>query len=422
LDDRNPLFRSTEIGGAFRVHLCRTRAFKTVSARLVFHADLDAESAARALVPRILGRGTRRLPSLREFQLELDRLYGATLSGDARKMGERQLVVLRAEWLQDRVAGESLTARMGALLREYLLDPAVDADGGLRRSVFRQERKNLADEARSIFDDKARYARHRLLQAMCARERYARPAIGQIEEIRALRREDAQRAWRSLVDRAPADLFLVGDLGEAAAVRWARGLGFGERKRPARLRATERKRPRRARTLVERQRVGQAKLEMGFRTPVRLGDPRYPALVLANSLFGGSPVGKLFKVVRERHSLCYSIGSAIERTKGLLLVHAGIDAAKFGSARSLILDQLEELRGGRIAPEELERARGTLVSALRALRDSAGALCDFALERAVNGVPPDLSGLLAGIGKARVPDIARAARTIALDTVYLLRD
>jgi len=422
LGTERPLFRTFDLGGGIRLHLCRTRAFKTVSARLVLHADLDERSAARALVPRILARGTRRLPTLREFQVELDRLFGATLSGDARKMGERQLIVVRADWIEDRLAREPLAGRVGALLREYLTDPARDRRGGLRRELFRHERKNLADEARSVFDDKARYARHRLLQSMCAAERYARPPIGQLEEIRRLTLRDVEDAYRDLLARAPADLFVVGNMAPREALRFARGIGLAEGRRPRRLRATVRRSPGRVRNVVERQKVGQAKLEMGFRTPIRLGDRRYPALVLVNALFGGSPVGKLFKIVRERESLCYSIGSSLERTKGLLHVHAGIDAARYRKARALILAQLAEIREGRVAREELERARGTLLSSLRSLRDSPGALCDFALERTLNGVRPDPEALVRDLEKARVPDIARAARTVKLDTVFLLRD
>ena len=88
------LFRSEDLGPGLSLHLRRTKAFKTVTARLAFQADLDERTAARALVPRVLGRGTRRLPTLREMQLELDRLFGATLSGDAGKIGERQVTAI----------------------------------------------------------------------------------------------------------------------------------------------------------------------------------------------------------------------------------------------------------------------------------------------------------------------------------------
>jgi predicted Zn-dependent peptidase len=161
---------------------------------------------------------------------------------------------------------------------------------------------------------------------------------------------------------------------------------------------------------------------MGFRTSVRLGSPLYPALVLFNALFGGTPVGKLFKKVREEASLCYAVHSMTERTKGLVLVHAGIDAKNYGRARKLILAQLEDLGRGRISKEEARLASGVLLSAVRGMRDSPGALIDFGLERAIHGLPADLDALLGELRAVTVDDVARAARTVKLDTVYLLRD
>lgn len=417
------LFSTRELGGGFRLHLRRTRAFKTVTARLVFHADLDGGTAARALVPRILARGTRRLPSLRDVQVELDRLYGASLHGDASRVGERQLVHFQAEWVKDALAGAPLRARMGKLLAEYLHEPAADPDGGLRTAVIEQERKNQADEAAAIFDDKGRYARHRLIEVMCRGEPYARPSIGHEKEIRALRVDEVRKAHGALLARAPADLFLVGDLTAAQANAFALGLGLHRRRGTRSPRATRfRGAPARVRTVVERQKVGQAKLAMGFRTSVRLGSPLYPALVLFNALFGGTPVGKLFKKVREEASLCYAVHSVTERTKGLVLVHAGIDAKNYARARKLIVAQLDDLRRGRVGAEEKKLASGVLLSAVRGMRDSPGALIDFGLERAIHGLPADLDALLAELRGVTLDEVARAARTVKLDTVYLLRD
>jgi predicted Zn-dependent peptidase len=141
-----------------------------------------------------------------------------------------------------------------------------------------------------------------------------------------------------------------------------------------------------------------------------------------NGLFGGTPVGKLFKKVREEASLCYAVHSVTERTKGLVLVQAGIDAANYARARRLILRQLDDLCAGAVTREEASLALGVLVSAWRGMHDSPGALIDFAVERALHGLPPDLDGFVRRLQRVTVRDVARAARTVKLDTVYLLRD
>ena len=414
------LFRSEDLGGGLRLHLHRTKAFKTISARLALHANLDDQSAARAMVPRVLARGTRRLPGLREIQVELDRLYGAGLSGEARKIGERQIVQFRTDWVVDRLAGEPVTDAVGDLLGEYLHEPALDAEGGLREEVFVQERKMMADEARAVFDDKGRYARFRLVEEMCRGEPFARPAIGHLSEIEALTVSDVRRAHADLLARAPADLLIVGQLTWNQARRFARRLRLNREVALTRLKRAVRCKAGKPRTVRERQDVGQAKLEFGFRVKGSKSLRQHVATVLMNAIFGGSPVSKLFKNVREKESLCYSVGSVYDRSKGILVVQAGIEEANYARARRLVLAQLDDLRKGRISEEEDRFTRGLLASGLRTIHDSPGGLIEFALERAVNGVPADLQGFMEALASVRAADLARAARGVELDTVYLL--
>jgi len=384
-----------------------------VAARLAFRADLDDSTAARALVPRLLARGTKRLPSIAAFQTELDRLYGATLAGDARKIGERQVIQFRCDWVHDRIAQSNLAKEMANLLTEAIHEPAPWTE-----SMFQRERKVLLDESRAVFDDKSRYARQRLVEEMCRWEPY--PAIGREAEIEALSLAGVDRAYRDLLERAPADLFVVGDIPWSAAIRFARRLGLHKGRRPHRLRRPPRVGGGKVRTVREEHDVGQAKLELGFRTSIRLWSRQYPALVLANALFGGTAVGRLFKEVREKASLCYAVSSGLERSKGLLIVQAGIDPSQYRRARRMILKQLEALQDGDIGKESLAQARAIVLSALRSMHDSPSALIEFALERALSSIPPDLDGLERGLREAKPRSIAAAARRVELDTVFLL--
>ena len=54
------------------------------------------------------------------------------------------------------------------------------------------------------------------------------------------------------------------------------------------------------------------------------------------------------------------------------------------------------------------------------MHDSPAALMEFALERTLSGLEPDLDGLREKLASTSPTAIAAAARTIELDTVYLL--
>ena len=74
--------------------------------------------------------------------------------------------------------------------------------------------------------------------------------------------------------------------------------------------------------------VTQGKLGMGF----ACGSDDYAAMMVGNTLFGGSSNSKLFMNVREKLSLCYYASSLYHRQKRLITVSSGIEFQNFQRA------------------------------------------------------------------------------------------
>ncbi len=84
---------------------------------------------------------------------------------------------------------------------------------------------------------------------------------------------------------------------------------------------------------------------------------------IANLIFGGGVYSKLFKVVREEHSLSYNIRSSL-LTENLIAVSGGINNEKVDLAVSEITNQLERLRAGDFEVE-LELAKTNYIENLK---------------------------------------------------------
>ena len=144
-------------------------------------------------------------------------------------------------------------------------------------------------------------------------------------------------------------------------------------------------------TVEDEMEVTQGKLSMGF----SCGSDDMPALLLGNTLFGGSSNSKLFLNVREKLSLCYYASSMYHRQKGIITVSSGIEFQNYQRAYDEILSQLAAVQNG-----ELE---------------------DFYLGQAATGrseTPADLAQAVMEVSAER---ICRAMSTVKLDTVYFLK-
>ena len=175
--------------------------------------------------------------------------------------------------------------------------------------------------------------------------------------------------------------------------------------------------PAQPRLVTETMDVTQGKLAMGY----RCGSDDYPAMVLANLIFGGTSNSKLFLNVREKLSLCYYASSIAYIHKGLLLVASGIEFDKFEAARDEIFAQLEAMRRGEITDEEFTAAKRCVASDLRSLTDSQGELEGFYLAQVLDGLdygPMELAELVEDVTKE---DIIRIAQSVECDMIYFLR-
>lgn len=142
--------------------------------------------------------------------------------------------------------------------------------------------------------------------------------------------------------------------------------------------------------------------------------------MLLNAVYGGGVSSKLFNNVREKLSLCYYAGSAIEKNKGVMVISSGVETSDLTRAEREILRQLEDCKNSIISEEELESARRYVRSSLRAGLDSPGRLEDYWLGQAIAGRTQTMEQLAQRIEGVTRHDIAAAARTLTLDTIFTL--
>ena len=395
--------------------------FKTSFLSAQMAAPLEEETAGRnALLVNVLSRGTVRCPDISAIGRELDMLFGARLDPTIRKVGENQLLGFVASGIDDRFLpkGEKLLEKLADLLGEFYCYP-VTRGGRLLEEYVESERKNLAEMIRSDINDKRSYAARRLLEEMCAGERYGIRRMGSPEDVEKISLQRLNKHYRELLPQGRLELFYCGSANEervAGAFRraFASLPRQGVLEPVATLRTPAREQ---CRVVTEEMDVGQGKLCIGLRTA---SDDR-AATLLMNAMFGGATTSKLFVNVREKLSLCYYAGSVYHRLKGLITVSSGIEFENYDRAVSEIFGQLEDLQNGRWEDWELDGARESLVSNLRSLEDSPGAMEDFIIGQAVAGTDETIPGLIAAVQAVTPERIQAAAQAVKADTIYFLK-
>lgn len=380
------------------------------------------EAALNALLPAVLLRGCRNYPDLQVITQRLDDLYGASVGTLVRRIGDYQTTGFYCGFIEDRFAlsGDAVLAPMIDFARQLLLDPITE-DGGFSKDFVESEKKNLLSVIDSERSDKRTYAASRLLKIMCQKDSFGIPRLGEATQVEAIDHIGAYAHYQKILRESPIELFYVGsaDAQTVAALLQPMFAAIPRAFQPLPDQTAFQSCPGSEETEV--QEIAQAKLSLGFTTPITNRDPRFAAMQILNSIFGSGMTSKLFMQVRETMSLCYAIGSGYYGSKGILTVNAGIDSSKQELTRQAIFDQLEACRQGRIIPEELEAAKASILSGLRAVYDSPGAMENYFSTSAISHLDRTPETYADEIRSVTLDAVVAAAKTVSFHSAFFLK-
>jgi len=417
------MIKTIELFPGVTLRCCRDNRFKQGILSLQFLRPMCREEAAlNALLPAVLLRGTKTCPDMRSITLRLDDLYGASVGALVRRIGDIQATGLSCGFIDDRFAleGDAIFAPMMAFLEEILLDPVTENDCFLDAYV-QTEKQNLIWAIEAQRNDKRSYANNQMLKIMCRDDSYGIPRLGEIEDVEAITSQRLYAHYRKILQESPIHVFYVGSADPETVAETLRPMLGKLAKHPIVLPKQTGFAPVAFSEHEEVLDVAQGKLCLGYATPINLRHPEYAAIQVCNTILGAGMTSKLFMQVREKMSLCYDIGSGFHGSKGIMLVAAGIEFEKKEIVQQEILHQLQLICDGSVSSEELTAAKEALLSNLRSTHDSPGAIEGYYASAALSGIGMTPAEFMEAIEKVSVQNVADAAKTLKLQTVYFLR-
>ena len=410
--------------GGLNVSIIKTKKFKTNNIVLNFRNYLSKEDVTkRALIPYILKSATERFPNKKAINQELETLYGASFGVAVNKQGVLQILSFRLSLVNDEYLAKNKTLLDDAfaLLSEVIFKPKLE-NGVFSERVVNEEKRLLKEHFESIYDNKIRYSYQKLIDIMCKDEIFKLQAIGSSDDIDGMSVGNLYETYQKMIETDTLDLLFIGDVDEERIKNLiTQHFNFTEREEIKEIIDYEDKEIKELVTETETQKVNQAKLNIGFRTFTRGKDADYYALLLLNAILGGYPHSLLFKNVREKASLCYYISSSIEKSKGLLVIYAGIDQNDYDKAIDIIFKQIEDIKAGRFSEEIIENSIRALNNDLLELMDSPIALLGTSYSYALYDEELDPEVIVQKLRAVKKEDIMKVAQKIKEDTIFLLK-
>ena len=338
-------------------------------------------------------RGTRYHPDMETIAAELDSLYGTGIEPIVRKIGEIQCIGFYASFPDEKYLpqGSDVFEKAANFACELLLAPSTR--GGLLIPAYvESEKEKLLDLIRSRVNDKRSYAKLRLIEQMCCYEDYAVSRFGTEDVAEGIYYQKLTKYYHSLISTSPVEIFYCGNMD---------GTKVGG--------------------ILSDALSGMTRGEINYDIGTDIRMPDIAAIYVFNAVYGSGVTSKLFMNVREKLSLCYYANSAVDTHKGVMLVSSGVDFDKADAAKAEMLAQLDAVKKGEITDAELDAAKCSVASDLRACLDSQGELEGFYLANTLDGLefsPDELAEL---VNEVERDDVIAIANSVVLDAEYFLQ-
>lgn len=409
---------------ADKIRFCsvKTDKFKTCRVNICMAMPLDEKVSSRAILPYMFQRRCAKYPDYIALNRVLDELYGATISAGVTKRGEAQILSFSLTAVDDRFAldGDKVALECATLLTDMIFDPLTDGES-FPQDIVEQEKRLLIELIENERNDKRRYALLRCEEAMFADEAYGISRFGTSEAVKALTPKEIYSAWRETLEKATVQITMVSSMDAQPVVDLLKEKFALIDRRPTEISTVFVPALPKPNYVCESMPIKQGKLVMGFRTGMRNADDMMPAMKIAVDIFGGGTYSKLFSVVREKMSLCYYCSAALYNSKGIVMVQSGIEDANEEKAKSEIINQLSLTANGEFSDEDFASSIKSITDSINSNSDTPEEICGWYASQSLRDELKTPEEYVDEIKRVDREDVIRAAKTIMLDTVFMLK-
>lgn len=407
----------------YDLHLIPTNKFKNITISLKLQNTLDEKTVAkRTLLSFMLTTGTEKYPSTQELSIYLESMYGMKLGANVVTKGKSHIININSICINQEYLPykEDLIQRQIQLLNDIFFKPNASKTV-FDQTMFERKKKELVERLINNQDDKFYYSLEKMFEYMGKGTCLGISSHGNIEDIKKIENEELFSYFKECIKNDQKHIYVVGNVDESIVHVFENCLSFEKNNLIFESVYSFEKNRKDLLEIIEKQDVTQAKLNMGYRISVNYNHQNHYAFVVFNAIFGGMSQSKLFKVVREKNSLCYYISSSYDAFNGVMVITAGIEGKDYHQTVQLIKEQLKEMQDGCFDQDDIDTAKLMIKNSMKKTNDEPLSQVAVQYNRDITGKKETNEQYLEKIENVTYQDIVDVCQNIELDTIFLLK-
>ena len=402
----------------YNLHLINTDRFKTITISLKFTKKYNREESVYfKLLERVLPiNGTENYKSVNDITKKLESLYNANIGYKFYVTSENMTFETNLRIINPKYTKEDTYKESFDLFKEILTKPTLKNN---QFKYFDLQKDNLINSILNVKDDLRSYSSLKFQEIFYKGTVYAENNYKNIKLFEDMESKKLYENYKKLFSEFKIDVFVIGEFDEEVLTKYIEELMKGFKSKDNYTKDLYTKVKCKESLVKDKFKESQSSLLIGLNINGLTDEERDYKLILYNTILGSMNNSVLFVNVREKNSLCYSIGSTISKFTETMIIRSGISSDSFDDAVRLIKESLEEMKDEKKVDKLLKNAKKTLNIAYNDFYESSNKIIDYYFIREFT-ILPSIEERRERVMNLTSKDVTDIAKKVSIGLIYLM--
>ena len=360
-------------GIAYNLHVVKTDKFKKTLVKINFREKMEKKDTTyRNFLTKILFESSHNNPSKRLLSIKSEELYSLSLTASSSLSGNAIVTTFSLEFLDEKYTEKGMNKKSLSFLLDVLFNPNI-LNNSFDSKSFNFAKNKVIDEIKSVLDEPNYYSTMRSFEEMDSKSPLSYRLCGYLDDLNEITEESLYEYYVNMIKSNAVDIFIVGNIEYDNVVEQFKtefAVNTFKRNKPNHY-VIHNKFKKTASSKIEKFNSSQSNLVMIYKLDELTDFEKTYVMPIYTYILGGSGDSRLFRTVREEHSLCYTVAANYSPVAGLLIIKAGINAVNYKKTRNLIKKEIKLLEKGLFDESDLDKTKANYLSSYKEVLDSA---------------------------------------------------
>ena len=355
---------------AYNIHVIKTNKFKKTVINISFRSkNDDSKLLRRRLLKTLLFEANKVYPTKRLLNIETEKLYDLDIYSDVLNSGNVLTSSFEMSILNEKYV-KGLFEESIKFLANILFKPDIK-NSKFDNKIYQKSIERIKEDIEVFYEGPISYAMDEVFKKIGGNTPLGYSYFGNIDYLNKIKNEDLYNEYLDMINNDTVDIFIVGNVPDDAVDIIKKYIKLKNKREKLNHFIEHDKFSNKLIEYKESKPYNQSTLIIGYKLSKLTSYEMQYVLPIYAHILGGGPDSKLFQNVREKNSLCYSIGCGYRIVSNILFITSGINSSDYKKALKLIKEQVKLMNEGKFTKEELAKAKLAYLNAYETLNDSA---------------------------------------------------